>query len=63
MLCSIIRVPRLLNVSKDDSIDAIPIAFVNTFFGTGGLPVLNLANVSLILELVILHHLEPFFVI
>lgn len=29
---------------QDDSIDVIPIAFVNTFFGTGGLPVMNLAN-------------------
>ncbi|KAI0322297.1 class III chitinase [Amylostereum chailletii] len=29
---------------QDDAIDVIPIAFVTTFFGTGGLPVLNLAN-------------------
>jgi chitinase len=29
----------------DSTIDAIPVAFVNTFFGTGGLPVLNLANI------------------
>ncbi|KAH7923986.1 glycoside hydrolase family 18 protein [Leucogyrophana mollusca] len=29
---------------QDDAIDAIPIAFVDTFFGTGGLPVMNLAN-------------------
>ncbi|KAF9243871.1 glycoside hydrolase family 18 protein [Melanogaster broomeanus] len=29
---------------QDDAIDAIPVAFVNTFFGTGGMPVLNLAN-------------------
>ncbi|EPQ60976.1 glycoside hydrolase family 18 protein [Gloeophyllum trabeum ATCC 11539] len=29
---------------QDDAIDVIPVAFVNTFFGTGGLPVLNLAN-------------------
>ncbi|KAF8588618.1 carbohydrate-binding module family 5 protein [Ramaria rubella] len=28
----------------DDAIDVIPVAFVNTFFGTGGLPVMNLAN-------------------
>jgi len=28
----------------DDAIDALPVAFVDTFFGTGGLPVLNLAN-------------------
>ncbi|EPS99093.1 hypothetical protein FOMPIDRAFT_97135 [Fomitopsis schrenkii] len=29
---------------QDDAIDVIPIAFVNAFFGTGGYPVLNLAN-------------------
>ncbi|KAF8140016.1 glycoside hydrolase family 18 protein [Boletus edulis] len=29
---------------QDDAIDALPVAFVDTFFGTGGLPVLNLAN-------------------
>ncbi|EIW86439.1 glycoside hydrolase family 18 protein [Coniophora puteana RWD-64-598 SS2] len=29
---------------QDDSIDAIPVAFVDTFFGTGNLPVMNLAN-------------------
>ncbi|KZT06335.1 carbohydrate-binding module family 5 protein [Laetiporus sulphureus 93-53] len=29
---------------QDDAIDVIPIAFVDTFFGTGGYPVLNLAN-------------------
>jgi chitinase len=29
----------------DNAIDAIPVAFVTTFFGTGGLPVLNLANI------------------
>ncbi|CAE7191927.1 unnamed protein product [Rhizoctonia solani] len=29
---------------QDDSVDVIPIAFVNQFFGTGGLPALNLAN-------------------
>ncbi|KAL6304162.1 class III chitinase [Sparassis latifolia] len=29
---------------QDDAIDVIPIAFVDTFFGTGGLPELNLAN-------------------
>lgn len=30
---------------QDDAIDVIPIAFVNDFFGTGGYPILNLANV------------------
>ncbi|KAA1468537.1 class III chitinase [Dentipellis sp. KUC8613] len=30
---------------QDDAIDVIPVAFVNTFFSTGGLPVLNLANI------------------
>ncbi|CCM01629.1 uncharacterized protein FIBRA_03690 [Fibroporia radiculosa] len=29
---------------QDDAIDVIPIAFVNSFFGTGGYPVLNLGN-------------------
>ncbi|KZT59086.1 carbohydrate-binding module family 5 protein [Calocera cornea HHB12733] len=29
---------------QDDTIDVIPVAFVDTFFGTGGLPELNLAN-------------------
>ncbi|KAH0838519.1 glycoside hydrolase family 18 protein [Lanmaoa asiatica] len=29
---------------QDDAIDALPVAFANTFFGTGGMPVLNLAN-------------------
>ncbi|KAG9314587.1 glycoside hydrolase family 18 protein [Chiua virens] len=29
---------------QDDAIDALPVAFVTTFFGTGGMPVLNLAN-------------------
>ncbi|KAG8737453.1 Chitinase 1 [Ceratobasidium sp. 414] len=30
--------------SGDDSVDVFPVAFVNQFFGTGGLPALNLAN-------------------
>ncbi|KAI1797605.1 class III chitinase [Ganoderma leucocontextum] len=30
---------------QDDAIDVIPISFVNNFFGTGGAPVLNLANI------------------
>ncbi|XP_006455693.1 hypothetical protein AGABI2DRAFT_227191 [Agaricus bisporus var. bisporus H97] len=29
---------------QDDSIDAIPAAFLNVFFGTGGLPEINMAN-------------------
>ncbi|TFY83732.1 hypothetical protein EWM64_g277 [Hericium alpestre] len=29
---------------QDDAIDVIPVAFLNTFFGPGGLPSLNLAN-------------------
>ena len=29
----------------DDSIDAFPIAFLNVFYSTGGLPSINLANV------------------
>lgn len=32
---------------QDDSIDVFPIAFLNVFFGAGGLPSLDLANVSL----------------
>ena len=32
--------------SQDDAIDIFPLAFVNSFFGTGGAPVLDLANVS-----------------
>jgi hypothetical protein len=43
-------VAMLIDVSdhilQDNSIDVIPIAFVNTFFSTGGLPLLNLANVG-----------------
>ena len=40
---------------KDDAIDAIPVAFVDTFFGTGGMPVLNLANVAITLSPLILY--------
>ncbi|KAG8757338.1 Chitinase 1, partial [Ceratobasidium sp. 428] len=29
---------------NDNSVDVFPVAFVNQFFGTGGLPALNLAN-------------------
>lgn len=29
----------------DDTIDVLPIAFLNTFFGVGGEPQINLANV------------------
>lgn len=32
---------------QDDSIDVIPIAFLNKFFSVGGDPEINLANVSL----------------
>jgi hypothetical protein len=31
---------------QDDTIDVIPIAFLNKFFSTGGDPEINLANVS-----------------
>ena len=31
---------------QDDSIDTFQIAFVQTYFGPGGLPVIGLANVS-----------------
>lgn len=30
---------------QDDSIDVFPISFLNVFFGTGGAPSINLANV------------------
>ncbi|KDQ20642.1 carbohydrate-binding module family 5 protein [Botryobasidium botryosum FD-172 SS1] len=30
---------------QDNSIDVIPISFLNTFFGTGGVPGINLANI------------------
>ena len=36
----------------DNSIDAFPVAFVNVFFGPGGLPELNLANVRFVLFVV-----------
>ena len=31
---------------QDDTIDAIPLAFLNVFFSTGNLPSLDLSNVS-----------------
>ena len=31
----------------DDAIDMFPIAFLTTFFSTGGKPTINLANVSI----------------
>lgn len=31
----------------DSTIDAFPVAFLNVFFGTGGLPSINLANVRI----------------
>lgn len=34
------------NPFQDDAIDVLPIAFVDTFFGTGGYPEMNIANVS-----------------
>ena len=36
---------RLSYYCNDNSVDVIPIAFLNVFFGTGGLPSINLANV------------------
>lgn len=35
-----------MRILQDNSVDAFPIAFVKTFFGTAGLPELDLANVS-----------------
>jgi hypothetical protein len=32
---------------KDDTINIFPLAFMNVFFSKGGLPEINLANVSL----------------
>lgn len=43
----------LLNVTmfpQDDAVDVFPLAFMNVFFGTGGVPSLNLANVNQILS-------------
>jgi chitinase len=31
--------------TKDNTIDVIPLAFVNVFFGIGGAPSMDLANV------------------
>ncbi|KAF8531500.1 glycoside hydrolase superfamily [Gautieria morchelliformis] len=36
---------RLSFYCADNAIDTFPVAFVDTFFGTGGLPVMNLANI------------------
>jgi len=33
-------------VLQDDAVDVFPIAFLNVFFGPGGAPSINLANVS-----------------
>ncbi|KZP27341.1 carbohydrate-binding module family 5 protein, partial [Athelia psychrophila] len=33
------------NIARDDTIDAIPVAFLNVFFDTGGLPSLDLSNI------------------
>ena len=38
----------MLSADQDSVIDAIPIAFLNVFFSTGGLPSINMANVSII---------------
>ncbi|KJA26016.1 carbohydrate-binding module family 5 protein [Hypholoma sublateritium FD-334 SS-4] len=35
---------RLSFYCNDDAVDVFPLAFMNVFFGTGGLPSLNLAN-------------------
>ncbi|KAK9687388.1 Chitinase 2, partial [Basidiobolus ranarum] len=35
---------NLADYCQDDTIDIIPVAFLNTYFGKGGLPELNLAN-------------------
>jgi len=37
----------MLSGDQDSVIDAIPIAFLNVFFSTGGLPSINMANVSI----------------
>ena len=40
---------RLSFYCGDDSVvDAFPVAFLNVFFGTGGLPSINLANVCVV---------------
>lgn len=38
------RLGRNHDVSQDDTIDTFPIAFLDQFFATGGLPSINLAN-------------------
>ncbi|KAH9884038.1 hypothetical protein C8Q73DRAFT_661404, partial [Cubamyces lactineus] len=38
----------LATYCQDDSIDVLPIAFLNVFFGTGGQPSIDLSNVSTI---------------
>lgn len=39
---------------NDDSVDVLPIAFLNTFFGVGGEPQINLANVSVLKQEILL---------
>ena len=34
------------DIQQDDAIDVFPLAFLNVFFGPGGEPSLNLANVG-----------------
>lgn len=38
---------------QDDTIDVLPVAFLYVFFGPGGAPVINLANVSCYLKMVL----------
>ena len=35
-----------LHIGQDNAVDVFPLAFLNVFFGTGGEPSLNLANVN-----------------
>nr|VWO94999.1 Endochitinase 2 (EC (Chitinase 2) [Ganoderma boninense] len=41
---------NLSHYCQDDTIDAIPMAFVNVFFGAGGLPSLDLSNVCNVVD-------------
>ncbi len=55
-MCVFIKVNyalTLLNTAicpQDDAVDVFPLAFMNVFFGPGGLPSINLANVNQILS-------------
>ena len=50
-------ISHLFNLElQDDSVDIFVVAFVNNFFSTGGLPNLDLVNVSSFHGLIVLAH-------